>query len=73
MDKGDLAPEEATHENIVTVADDSRDRENLATLRMRPPAPLDRRSSYELNERRNRPSSCLQYDTVLTNKGESLA
>src|SRR5688572_13274568 len=37
MDKGDLAPEQTTHENIITVANRSRNRENLATLRMRPP------------------------------------
>lgn len=69
MHKGDLALDEATHENIVTVADGSRYRKNLVTLWMRPPTTLDRRSRDDLGKRRNWPSPCLEDDPVLTNKG----
>jgi hypothetical protein len=73
MDKGDLAFDEATYEDIVAVADSSRDREDLVTLRMRPPATPKGFTSDELGERRGRPLRRLEYHTVLTNERESLA
>ena len=73
MDKSDLALDEATHEDIVAVANSSRHREDLVTFRMRPPATADWRFSYDLSKRRDRPLRGLEYDTVLTNERESLA
>ena len=73
MDKGDLALDEATDEDIVAVADRSRDREDLVTLRMRPPATPNRFSGDGLSERRGRPLRRLEYHTVPTNERESLA
>ena len=73
MDKGDLAPDESTHKDIVALADSSRYREDLMTFRMRPPATPNWLSSYDLSKRRDRPSRSLEYDTVLTNESESLA
>jgi hypothetical protein len=72
MNKRDLALHEATHENIVTVADGPRYREYLAPFGMRPPAPANRRSSNELSERRHRPTCRLEDDTVLLNERKSL-
>jgi len=73
MDKRDLALDEATDEDIVAVADGSRDREDLVTLRMRPPAAPNWFSSDGLSERRGRPLRRLEYHTVPTNERESLA
>jgi hypothetical protein len=73
MDKSDLAVDETTHENIVTIADGSRDRENLATLGMRPPTPADWCSSDELSERRSRPTCRFEDDAALPDERESLA
>jgi hypothetical protein len=73
MDKGDLALDEAADEDIVAVADRSRDREDLATLRMRPPVTPNWFSSDDLGERRGWPLRRLEYHTVPTNERESLA
>ena len=72
MDEGNLAFDEATYENVAAVPDRSRHRENLATLRMRPPAAPNWLSSYGLRERRDRPLRGLEDDAVLTNKSKSL-
>ena len=72
MDKRDLALDEATHEDIIAVADRSRHREDLATLRMRPPAPSNGLSSYDLRKRRAGPLRGLQYNTALANEREGL-
>ena len=72
MDKRDL-PIEPTHEDIVAVADRSGHREDLMTLRMRPPATSNRPSRYDLSKRRDGPSRGLKHDTVLANEDESLA
>ena len=68
MDKGDLAIDEATHEDIVALPDNSRRREYLVTFRMRPPTTPNWLSSYDLSKRRDRPLRSLEYDTVLTNE-----
>jgi hypothetical protein len=73
MDKGDLALDEATYEDIVAVANSSRDREDLVTLRMRPPATPNWFSGDDRGERRDRPLSGFEYDAVPTNESESLA
>ena len=73
MDKGDLALDEAAHEHLVAVADGSGYRKDLVTLRMRPPAALNRPPDDEGSQRRDRPFSGLEYDAVLTNERESLA
>jgi hypothetical protein len=73
MDKSDLTLNQATHEDIVTVADRSRHREDLVTFRMRPPATPNWLSTYDLRKRRDRPLRGLEYDAVLTNKSDSLA
>ena len=73
MDKGDLALDEATDENVAALADRSRHREDLVTLRMSPPAAPNRRSSDSLGKRRHRPLRRLEDDTVLSNERESLA
>jgi len=73
MDKRDLALNEATHEDIVAVADSSRHREDLVTLRMRPPATPNWLSSDDLSKRLGRPLRRLEGDTVLTNERERLA
>jgi hypothetical protein len=73
MDKGDLALDEAAHEDVVAVADGPRYREDLVTFRMRPPAAPNRLSSDELSEGRDRPLRGLEYDTMLTNECESPA
>ena len=73
MHKRDLALDQATHEDIVAIANDSRHGEDLVTLRMSPPATTNWLSSYDLNQRRNRSLRGLEYDTVFTNERESLA
>ena len=73
MDKRDLAVDQPTHEDLVAVADRSRHREDLITLRMRPPATSNRLSSYDLSKRRDGPARGLKHDTVLPNESESLA
>jgi hypothetical protein len=50
MDKRDLPVDQSTHEDVVAVADRSRHREDLMTLRMRPPASSKRLSSYDLSK-----------------------
>jgi len=50
VDKRDLALDQSTHEDIVAVADRSGHREDLMTLRMRPPATSNRLSSDDLNQ-----------------------
>ena len=72
MDEGDLTLDEATYEDLVTVTDGSRHREDLVTFRMRPPATPNRSSGYGLSKRRDRPSCGFQDDTVLANESESL-
>ena len=73
MDKSDLAPDQATHEDIVAVTDGSGHREDLVTFRMRPPATPNWLSSDELSKRWDRPLRGFEYDTVLTNEGKRLA
>jgi len=73
MDECDLALDQATHEDILAVADSPRHREDLLTFRMRPPATPNWLSSYHLSKRRDRPPCGLEYDTVLTNESERLA
>ena len=72
MDKRDLALDEATHEDIIAVADRSRHREDLATLRMRPPATSNGFAGDDLSKRRARPVRGLQDDTALANESEGL-
>ena len=50
MDKPDLPVNQPTHEDIVAVADGSRHREDLTTLRMGPPATSNRFSSDDLSQ-----------------------
>jgi hypothetical protein len=50
MDECDLALDQSTHEDIVAVADRSRDREDLMILRMRPPVTSNRLSGYGLRK-----------------------
>jgi hypothetical protein len=73
MDKSDLTLDEATHEDIVAVADRSRHGEDLVTFRMRPPVTPNRLSSDNLSKRRDRPLRSLEDDTVLTNERERFA
>jgi hypothetical protein len=73
VDKRDLAFDQATHENFVAVTDRSRHREDLVTLRMRPPATANGLSRNDLGKRRYGPSSGLEYYPVLTNESEGLA
>jgi hypothetical protein len=71
MDKRDLPLDQPTHEDIVAVADRSRYREDLMTLRMRPPATSNRLSRYDLHKRRDRPSRGLKHDAVFANESKS--
>lgn len=73
MDKGYFAVDQPTHEDIVAVADRSRHREDLSTLRMGPPATSNRFSGDDLSQGRDGPSRGLEHDTVLANESESLA
>jgi hypothetical protein len=73
MDKSDFALDQATHEDIVAVADRSRHHEDLVTFRMRPPAATNCLSSDDLSKRWDRPLRGLEYDTVFTNESERLA
>jgi len=73
MDKRDLPFDETAYKNIVAVANCSRHRKNLVTLRMRPPATPHWLSSDGLGKRRDRPLRGFEYDTVPTNESESLA
>jgi hypothetical protein len=73
VDKRNLALDEATHEDFVAVANGSRHREDLATLRMRPPATPNWLSSNDLSKRRDRSIGRLEYDPVFTNESERLA
>ena len=72
MDKCDLALDKATHEHIVAVADRSRHREDLTTLRMGPPATPKSLSSNDLSKRWDWPVRGLEDNTVLMNESESL-
>jgi hypothetical protein len=71
MDKRDLPVDQPTHEDIVAVADRSRHREDLMTLRMRPPATSNRLSRYDLSKRRDGPSRGLKHDAVFANESKS--
>jgi hypothetical protein len=73
MDKRDLSFDKTANEHIVAVANRSRHRENLVTLRMSPPASPHWLPDYGLSNRRNRPTRSFKHDTVLTNESESLA
>lgn len=73
MDKRDLALDQATHEDVVAVADRPRHREDLTTLRMRPPATPNWTSGNDSGKGRGGPLRGLEHDTVLTNEGECLA
>jgi len=50
MYKRDLPVDQPTHEDIVAVADRARHREDLMTLRMRPPTASNRLSGYDLGK-----------------------
>jgi hypothetical protein len=73
MDKRDLAIDQPTHEDIVAVTDRSRDREDLAALRMRPPAASNGRSRCDCGKRRHGPTRGLEHDTVLADESEGAA
>ena len=72
MDKRDFALDEATHEDIIAVADRSRHGKYLATLWMRPPAASNGLSGYRLSKRRDWPLRGLQDNAALANEGEGL-
>ena len=71
MDKRDLPVDQSTHEDIVAVADRSCHREDLMTLRMRPPVTSNRLSRYDLSKRRDGPSRGLKHDAVFANESQS--
>jgi hypothetical protein len=71
MDKRDLPLDQPTHEDIVAVADRSRHREDLMTLRMRPPVTSNRLSREDLSKCRDGPSRGLKHDAVFANEGKS--
>jgi len=73
MNESDFAPDQATHEDIVTVPNSSCHREDLVAFRMRPPAAPNGLSNNHLGERRDWPVRRLEYDAVLANESESLA
>jgi hypothetical protein len=73
MDERDFALDKATHQDIVAVADRPRHREDLMTLRMRPPATPNWPSSDDRSKRRDGSLRGLEDDTVLTDEGECLA
>ena len=73
MDKSNFALDEAAHEDLAAIADSSRHREDLVTLRMRPPAATNWLSSDDFDKRRHRPLRGLEYYTVLTNESERLS
>ena len=73
MDQCDLAPDQPTYEDIRVVADRSRHREDLMTLRMRPPAPANGAARDDFRQRRDGPVRSLEHDAMLTNERESLA
>jgi hypothetical protein len=73
MDKRDLAIDQSTHEDIVAVTDGSRHREDLVTLRMRPPTPSNGLSSYDFSKRRHGPRRGLEHDTVPADEREGAA
>jgi hypothetical protein len=72
MDKRDLAPNQATHEDIATFANSSRHFEDLVTLRMSPPATPQWLSSDRFGKRRHRALCPFEDDPVLSNESESL-
>jgi hypothetical protein len=73
MDESDLAFDCTTHQDVAAGADSSGHCEDLMTFWMRPPATSNWLSCYHLRKGGNRPSRGLEYDTVLTNEGESLS
>jgi hypothetical protein len=73
MHKRDLALDQPTHKDIVAVADRSRHREDLMTLRVRPPATSNRLSGYDFSKGRDGSARGLKHDTVLANESEGLA
>ena len=73
MDKSDFALNEPAYEYLVTIPDRSCQRENFATLRMRPPAATNWLSNDDLDKRRHWPLRGFEYNTVLTNESERLA
>jgi len=71
MDKRDLPVDQPTHEDIVAVSDGSRHREDLMTLRMRPPATSNRLSGDDVRKRWDGPSRGLKHDAVFANESQS--
>jgi hypothetical protein len=73
MDERDLALDKPTHENVVAIADRTRQCEDLVTLWMRPPVTLNGLSNDRLRQRWDRAFRRLQYYAVFLNKREGLA
>lgn len=73
MDVGDLAIDEAAHENIFGVADRPRELEDLVTPRARPPAPANGSARDGFRQGRHRTGRRLESDTVFTHEGSRLA
>ena len=73
MDKRDPSLDQTAHKNIVTVPNRSRHREDFVTFLVRPPAASHWFPGDGLSNRRDRPPSCFEHDTMLTDERESLA
>jgi hypothetical protein len=72
MHKRDLPVYKSTDENIITVADYSRQREDLTAFRMRSPAASNWYSRYERSNGRCGSTRGLEHDAVFSNEGQSL-
>ena len=72
MNKGDFALNQTTDENLAAVADCSRHRKDLVTLRVRPPVATNGLSGDGLGKRWDRPMRGFEHDTVLTNESKRL-
>src|SRR5882672_9195998 len=70
MDKCDLSVHEATNQHILGIGDRSEHSENLAALRMRPPAAFDGLVDDGLRQPRHRTLGRGQYDAVLFDESE---
>lgn len=72
MDERDFAIDQLAHQNVIARGNGISDSEDLATLRMAPPAAANRTAGNGFGEARHGTSRSLQHDPVACYEGETL-
>src|SRR5712691_7612622 len=70
MHVGDLPAHEPTDEDILRIANRTGEPENLVTLRVAPPAPVDGGARHGLRKVGDRPARAFQDDAVAPDESE---